>query len=130
MKFFITGGTGFIGRYFVHELLSRGHEVVVYDLYPFEDGVPEIDVQQVNYVCGDIRDQDFLTKSMAGCDAVLHLAAAHHDFGISESTFKSVNVGGAECICEAMNQAGISDICFYSSVDPRPPALRTNQARR
>lgn len=116
MKFFITGGTGFIGRYFVYELLARGHQVVVFDLHPFEPGVPDIDVQRVTYICGDVRDQDFLAKSMNGCDAVLHLAAAHHDFGISEATFKDVNIGGAKCLCNAMNQNGISDLCFYSSV--------------
>lgn len=116
MRIFITGGTGFIGRYFVHDLLAMGHEVVAYDLYPFEDGVPEIDVSKVTYIRGDIRNKEHMAQSMKGCDAVLHLAAAHHDFGISEATFKNVNVEGAKSLCEAMDQNGISNLCFYSSV--------------
>ncbi len=125
MKVLITGGTGFIGCYFVRELLDQGHQVSILDIYPFEPGVDGIDPTQVDLVIGDIRDPQALDQSMQGCDAVLHLAAAHHDFGISEATFDSVNVQGARAICEAMDRHGISNACFYSSVavygDASPP---------
>jgi nucleoside-diphosphate-sugar epimerase len=125
MKFLVTGGTGFIGRYFVHELSSRGHQIVAFDLFPFEEGFPKLDLSNVDYVEGDLRDQALLTSSSADCDAVLHLAAAHHDFGISESTFDTVNVGGAQSLCNAMNSNGISNACFFSTVaiygEAKPP---------
>jgi len=125
MKFFITGGTGFIGRYFVRELQSRGHEVTVYDLHPFEPGVPELNTSSVEFVRGDVRDLKSLSDAMAGKDAVLHLAAAHHDFGITEATFEAVNVGGAKQVCDAMAENGITNACFFSTVaiygEAKPP---------
>ena len=125
MKVLITGGTGFIGRYFTSELMALGHQVVVYDMHPFEDGVPAVDVAAVKYVQGDIRDVAAMTTAMSGCDAVLHLAAAHHDFGITEATFEDVNVDGARKLCHAMDKNGIDNACFFSSVaiygEAKPP---------
>ena len=116
MKILVTGGTGFIGRYFVNELLELNHQVTAFDLYPFEAGFPNLDLSKVEYLKGDIRDQTALANASANCDAILHLAAAHHDFGISEATFDAVNVGGAQSVCNATTSNGISKVCFFSTV--------------
>ena len=47
---------------------------------------------------------------------MLHLAAAHHDFGIDEETYFSVNEGGARAVCAVMDEMGIRRVCFYSTV--------------
>jgi nucleoside-diphosphate-sugar epimerase len=53
---------------------------------------------------------------MSGVEEVIHLAAAHHDFGIAPQTYFDVNEGGARVLCDAMEAAGIRRACFYSSV--------------
>ena len=116
MKILITGGTGFIGCYFVRRLLELGHQLSLLDLYPFEEGTYGIDPAAVAFLQGDIRDPAALDVAMNGCQAVLHLAAAHHDFGISEQTFEAVNIQGSKTICDAMDRNGISSICFFSTV--------------
>jgi len=125
MKILITGGSGFIGRYFVDGLTKLGHQVVVFDLHPFEEGFPTLDLSKVEFVQGDVRDETALTKAADGCDAILHLAAAHHDFGITESTFDAVNVGGARSVCQVMKSTGIINSCFFSTVaiygEAKPP---------
>lgn len=118
----VLGGSGFIGSHVIPALVERGVDVVSYDLYapehPFPAGVTDIR--------GDIRDLDTLTAALQGCDAVLNLAAAHHDFGLTPATFASVNVGGARTLVAALEASGIDNLCFYSSVavygpsHPRP----------
>lgn len=68
------------------------------------------------FISGDIRDRSLLSSAMSGCGAVLHLAAAHHDFGISAETFRDVNVDGTQNVCDAMEEHGITNLCFYSTV--------------
>ncbi len=113
MKICVTGGSGFIGSHFYTELRRRGHALSILDLVP-----PTWDVAKdgVRYVQGDIRDKAKMLEAAEGCEAILHLAAAHHDFGISREEFFSVNEHGAEVICAAMDEARIRSICFYSSV--------------
>lgn len=123
----VLGGSGFIGSHVIPALVQRGASVVSYDLYPPEHALPE----GVEDVRGDIRDVDTLTRALAGADAVLNLAAAHHDFGLSPATFDSVNVDGARSLVQAMVANGVANLCFYSSVavygeaGPRPDETST-----
>ena len=111
MKILVTGGSGFIGSYFVERLSSEGHELVILDLIDPPGWYPE-----VTYHKGDIRDPAAVRRAMAGCDRVVHLAAAHHDFGIEHDTYYSVNEFGTQVMCDAMDELGVRDITFYSTV--------------
>ncbi|WP_165962720.1 NAD-dependent epimerase/dehydratase family protein [Occultella glacieicola] len=105
----VLGASGFVGSHLAPMFDRLGVEFVRFDLYedPHADAPTQI---------GDVRDVDALIEAMTDCTAVLNLAAAHHDFGITTSTFESVNVGGARAVCAAMDHHGITNLCFYSSV--------------
>jgi nucleoside-diphosphate-sugar epimerase len=110
-KIAVTGGSGFIGAYFCRILKNRGDEVVILDLIePTELSPYDL------FVEGDIRDEAAVRKAFDGCDSVIHLAAAHHDFGIDEETYYSVNEGALEVMTSVMDELGIKDIVFYSTV--------------
>ena len=73
----MTGATGFLGRYVVAAALERGHQVRAL-VRPASGAVPESwrDRSDVELVSADLRRADGLVQSVAGVDAVLHLAAA------------------------------------------------------
>lgn len=125
MRICITGGTGFIGSWFARRLAASGAEVVALDLHPPDPALPIS-----RFVRGDIRDPDALRRAFEGCDRVLALAAAHHDFGIDEKTYFAVNEEGSRRTCEAMDACGIRRCCWYSScaVYGDCPAPRHEQA--
>jgi nucleoside-diphosphate-sugar epimerase len=107
----VTGGSGFIGHYWCEHLAREGVDVTVLDLVApawLPDGARD--------VRGDVRDPAAVASALEGCDAVLHLAAAHHDFGLAERTYFDVNQGGAEVLAAEMDRAGVGRLCFYSSV--------------
>lgn len=110
MRTLITGGSGFVGSYFYEALHEAGDELVILDLVK-----PDFRFLMADYIEGDIRDPGAVRKAMLGCDRVLHLAAAHHDFGISDETYFSVNRDGTKVITDVMAEQGVKDLCFYSS---------------
>jgi GlcNAc-P-P-Und epimerase len=111
VKVLVTGGSGFIGSYFVERLADEGHELVILDLVDPPAWYPAHE-----YVRGDVRDPIAVGRALRGCQRVVHLAAAHHDFGIEHDTYYSVNERGSGVLCDAMDEAGVRDVTFYSTV--------------
>ncbi|HMM60630.1 MAG TPA: NAD-dependent epimerase/dehydratase family protein, partial [Candidatus Rifleibacterium sp.] len=68
----ITGGAGFLGINLVRSLLAKGAAVVSLDIAEFD--YPER--SQITVAKGDIRRADDVAGALAGCDAVVHCAAA------------------------------------------------------
>jgi UDP-glucose 4-epimerase len=120
MKSFITGGSGFIGSNLADRLLAEGRGVVVFDnlstgRMEFLDSARKH--AGFSFVRGDVLDAPALTRAMAGCDTVFHLAAnADVRFGtehprrdLEQNTIATFNV------LEAMRANGIRRIAFSST---------------
>ncbi|UCH89458.1 MAG: NAD-dependent epimerase/dehydratase family protein [Thermoplasmata archaeon] len=119
MKFFVTGGAGFIGSHMVDLLLKEG-EVVVYD--NFSSGKMEFleDAQKnpgFTLVEGDLLDYDKLKEAMSGCDWVYHFAA-NPDVrtGVKEpGRDLEQGVQATFNVLEAMRANSVENIVFSSS---------------
>lgn len=107
----VTGGAGFIGHHICERLGDQGALESIIDLRASRSRRV-----QGRHILGDVRDPEALRVAFRGANAVLHLAAAHHDFGIDDTTYFSVNEGGARQICQVMDDMGIRKLCFMSSV--------------
>lgn len=108
MKVLVTGGSGFIGRYLVRELLGHGYEVRV--LTRRESmGIESVEVSH-----GDITDMDTILPALEGIDAVFHNAAYATDWGKKEEIYRT-NVKGTKNVAEACSTAGVDRMVFTSS---------------
>jgi len=122
----VTGGSGFIGAHFCHVLKERGDEIIILDLVE-----PSADIPHDRFVQGDIRDEVAVCEALEGCGEILHLAAAHHDFGIEEKTFYDVNEEGLRVITSVMDEKSVRRMVFYSTVavyGNAPPPLSEETA--
>jgi NADH dehydrogenase len=117
MKIAVTGGTGFIGKHLVQELLDRGHEVVVISrgLYARGTGLPS--QGGLSYVRANITDTSELTRAFVGCTAVVHCAGTSED---PSQTFRQVHVEGAQSAVTAAQQAGVQKFVLVSYLHARP----------
>jgi len=117
---FVTGAAGFIGSNLVDRLLAEGKAVVGWDNFStgqrkFLDGA--LAHPQFKLVEGDNLDLPALTRAMAGCDTVFHLAAnADVRFGLEHpSKDLQQNTVATFNVLEAMRANGISRIAFSST---------------
>lgn len=73
MNIFITGGTGFLGSYFLHSAVQQGHSLTA--LRRTTDSQPRIPVFQS--LCWLEKDLcDVTSEDLAGSEVIVHLAAA------------------------------------------------------
>ena len=119
-KIFITGVAGFIGSTLADRLLADGKVVVGWDNFStgqrrFLDGALKNKNFQLSE--GDNLDLPALTKAMAGCDTVFHLAAnADVRFGLNHpSKDLQQNTVATFNVLEAMRANGIKRIAFSST---------------
>ncbi len=119
-KVFITGAAGFIGSNLVDRLLAGGKHVVGWD--NFSTGQREflqsaLAHPRFKLIEGDNLELAALTKAMAGCDTVFHLAAnADVRFGLDHpSKDLQQNTVATFNVLEAMRASGIKRIAFSST---------------
>jgi dTDP-L-rhamnose 4-epimerase len=92
----VTGGAGFIGSHTVDRLLSSGYDVRILDNLqkPVHlKGKPSYIPKDAEFILGDVRDKETVTKALADVDYVFHFAA-YQDYLPDFSTFFHVNSVG------------------------------------
>ena len=75
MKAFVTGGTGFIGRSLIRQLIARGYRVAA--LARSQEGAAVLRALGATVVPGDVTDRESMRAAMRGSDVVFHLAAIY-----------------------------------------------------
>ena len=78
-KILITGGAGFMGRWTAKNLLDKGHKVWILDNLSngFERNIEEFRDKLENFVRGDIKDKELVSKLFKNnFDICIHFAAA------------------------------------------------------
>ena len=120
MKYFISGGAGFIGSHMVDRLVGDGGSVTVYD--NLSSGKEEhiqhhMGKAYFNFIKADLLDSKTLTRSIKGHDAVFHLAANPDARAGIKNPSLDLNIGTIATfnVLEAMRQNGIKKIVFSSS---------------
>jgi len=104
-KYLITGGAGFIGSHIAEHLSNNGHKVTILDSLRtgFEKNLNGLNV---NFVNGDIRDEELLKNLAKDADSIFHLAAL---VSVPESILKikeciDINANGTINVLEAAKQ--------------------------
>jgi nucleoside-diphosphate-sugar epimerase len=119
MRICIPGGAGYVGSRLVPELLKKGHEVVVIDLYLYGEDVFDqiLDKQNLTQIKADIRDLNSVEKALENCDAVIHLACISNDpsFELNPTLGKSINLDAFEPFVKLAKKHGVKRFIFASS---------------
>jgi dTDP-glucose 4,6-dehydratase len=123
MRLLVTGGAGFIGSNFVRHVVDVREDwrVRVLDKLTYAGNLDNLeDVlgdERVEFVHGDILDQETVEASMDGVDAVVHMAAESHvDRSIiSAEAAVQTNFTGSFRVFEAARAAHVDRMLHIST---------------
>jgi UDP-glucose 4-epimerase len=112
MHIAVTGGCGFIGSHVVDHLVRAGHDVAVLDV-----GNRWLN-PEAEYRHADLFDAAAVNATMAGADAVFHLAGASDVNDVASDPVRAVrlNVEGTARVLDAARGAGVGRFVLASTV--------------
>ncbi|TRZ75824.1 MAG: NAD-dependent epimerase/dehydratase family protein [Bacteroidetes bacterium] len=114
----LTGGSGFMGKAIVAELIDPASPlkpdlIRIFDLDTYQGSMDS----RMELVRGDVRDYQQVSEACRNIDMVIH-SAAIVDWGTkSEEEILSVNVEGTKNIIQACKEQKVKFLVFTSSLD-------------
>lgn len=119
MKVLVTGGAGYIGSVLVRQLLDKGYKVRAFDSLKFGgDALYDVMLHPAfEFVKGDIRNAEEVSKALEGIDAIAHLAAIVGDPACKKFSDEAnqTNWDGSVALFEAAEKAGVQRFVFAST---------------
>lgn len=112
-KIAVTGASGFIGRYLVRALHTRGAEVQAVVRAP--DRLAGLPKDRVHPRVADLTDRDALTAAFDGARAVINNAALVSVVKGQKNAYIHANVLGVENVLHAARDAGVTRVVHMSS---------------
>ena len=126
MKYFITGGAGFIGSNCADHFLNQGHAVTIFDNFSRPGSHANISwlrerfgVHQLQVIEADVRDYAALREAISGTDVVLHLAS---QVAVTLSVLNpredfEINALGTFNVLEAVRNSAPEAVVLYASTN-------------
>jgi nucleoside-diphosphate-sugar epimerase len=113
----IVGGAGYVGGGITDRLIDAGHRVRVYDSLLYEN----VYLKPVDFVYGDVRDQETLRRELSWADAVVWLAALVGDGACSHDAAltREINVESVRWLARAFDRRIVfmSTCSVYGAMD-------------
>ena len=120
-KILITGGTGTVGQLLARASLK--YEPAVVRIFSRDESKQHdmqkelLDVPNVRFFIGDVRDKDRLVHAMEDVDIVYHTAAMKHVIACEYNPFEALktNLDGSRNVIEAALDAGVGKVILTST---------------
>jgi dihydroflavonol-4-reductase len=114
MKVFLTGATGFVGHHVAHVLAAEGATLRM--LVRKTSNLANLEGIAGDTHLGDLRDPESLQPALAGCDAVVHVAADYRLWIRDPESMYRANVDGTRELLRLAREARVPRFVYTSSV--------------
>jgi dihydroflavonol-4-reductase len=114
MKVFLTGATGFVGHHVALALAAEGADLRL--LVRKASNLKNLEGIRGETVVGDLLAPESLKPALAGCDAVMHVAADYRLWIRDPAAMYKANVDGTRELLRLAREAGVPRVVYTSSV--------------
>lgn len=112
----VTGGSGFLGRYIITELLQKKINVIIFDVAIPPEGKRD---NRVTYVKGNLIHIEHIERALKTANdavsSIIHAASLIPFLGVPEDAIWAINVGGTKNIVSAALSCGVKSLVYTSS---------------
>ncbi len=115
-RIFITGGTGYLGRRLIPELLKRGHEVRALVRPGSESKLPEGCVA----VAGNALDKESFARQIQPAETFVQLVGVPRPSPAKAKQFREIDLVSIRASVPAAVEAGIKHFVYLSVAQPAP----------
>lgn len=113
---FVTGGTGYLGRFLVPELIQRGHAVNCLVRIGSEKRLPP----GAHHVVGDALERATFEKAIKPADTFVQLVGVPHPSPAKAAEFQSIDLVSVRESIVAAVSAGVTHFIYLSVAQPSP----------
>src|SRR5439155_11955463 len=113
---FVTGGTGYLGRELIPELLRRGHGVRALVRPGSERGLPS----GAEAVRGNALEAETFAAAVAPADTLVHLVGTPRPSPAKAAQFRAVDLASIRASVAAAAQGGVRHVVYVSVAHPAP----------
>lgn len=113
---FITGGTGFMGRNLIPELLKRGHDVRALARRGSESKLPA----GCTIIVGDPLDKSSFIEHVNPANTFVQLVGVAHPSPSKAREFRTIDLQSARESIAAASETGIEHFIYVSVAHPAP----------
>jgi dihydroflavonol-4-reductase len=114
MKVFLTGATGFVGSHVARVYADAGAELRL--LTRSSSNLASIEGMTAEVVVGDLREPEGLRSAIAGCNAVVHVAADYRLWVRDPKSMYAANVDGTRELLRIAREESVRRVVYTSSV--------------
>ena len=112
----VTGGTGYIGRSLIQQLVSQGHSVTALVRAPSRSNIPA----GVQIVEGSALDANDVARALSpGCILIL-LVGTPHPSPAKAAEFQAVDLASVKAAAEAVRRVAPAHVVYVSVAHPAP----------
>ena len=123
---FVAGGTGYIGRPFVGELLRRGHAVRALVRPGSEGKLPA----GATPIAGDALRAETFAAAVTPAKTFVQLVGVSHPSPAKAAEFRSVDLTSLRASVDAAVKAGVDHFVYLSVAQPAPAIMKAYAAAR
>jgi uncharacterized protein YbjT (DUF2867 family) len=113
---FVSGGTGYVGRSLVGQLIARGHAVRVLARPGSERKVPS----GAEVVPGNALDAATFASAVAPDNTLVQLTGVAHPAPWKEAAFRAIDLASLRASASAAKAAGVRHFVYVSVAHPAP----------
>jgi dihydroflavonol-4-reductase len=114
MKVFLTGATGFVGHHVARALAAEGADLRL--LVRRTSNLKNLEGIRGETHVGDLADPESIRPALAGCDAVVHVAADYRLWIPDPAAMYKANVDGTRELLRLAREAKVKRFVYTSSV--------------